>query len=416
MDGDVGQGDQVDHSDNTPIINTSIWQDRNQKQLGESTRDKEIKEKGGSKTTNAAEVLLNGHKSDGQETSDDVSVSSEHSPEQVRTSTPRLRSASFQSLELSTVGEDAASLISEKNKKQKGSLRIKATNFRASLRSAFKKGNQNDSVESTGLEMNAADAHSVKSEDTDASSAPNPFDEEEELDKNNPFGNDSSPMQESGNLDANLSVGKSGNEKNKLDRERSKSSLSIASLSKLNMSLHLSVHKATDLFKRVKSKKGKKSFSGTSTPELPRQQLPDDDTSIASFQMDSPPDGDQVDASPASNDHSINGDGSEPQHQDIANTPLVTSYTRKSFRSNFSTRRPLRAFRSLRDKGNTRKQIDMKDGGSEGCDADRYSEEGGGFPEVPLNPDEVQGYLSSIGKGHLKAELLAHVSIPVKVS
>ncbi|KAG7164842.1 unc-13-like 3 [Homarus americanus] len=441
-DGDkkqVEHNDEVDHCDEIPIINVSVWENKNQE--GQQDTPKTIKQKMSPKTVQAKaknlvnkvgnvkhvkenndnkvpigndveEELPNGVEVGWEETnsypldaSDTVSVSSELSPDVMRASTPRGRSASFQSLELSSIRDSSASKKSIKNKLRNGSLKISASNLKTTLRSSFRRGHQNNSVDSKTSQKGQPDNFSLRSENSDISCSGNPLGEEEEADNTNSFKDDIGYHEELPNENGH----------NKLNREKSKSTLSIASISeRMNTTLRLSSQKATNMFKRIGSKRGKKPYSETSTPELSRRQPQDDNTSISSFHMDKVTGEDQSGTLPSQYDCSIDDtstERSESHHsREVTDgSPMVTAYLRKSFRTKFSTPRTLRAFRSLRERGNTKKHIDPKDNNNE-----NISEECERSLEGPQNSPEIQSYLSSIDKGHLKAELLAHVSVPLK--
>ncbi|XP_069164327.1 uncharacterized protein [Procambarus clarkii] len=432
----VVQEDEVDHSDDTPIINVSLWENKHQSdplQPPHHDSTKTAKHKvaprivqvkikktvvstesvplhndstdskgfGSGQLLNGDEVDLEGSESHTLDISDTISINSELSPDTMMTSTPRGRSASVQNLDLPRTSDKA----SERNKLHKGGFKMSASNFRASLRSSIRKLNHNSSLDSKDLQNKP----SLRSKTSDASSTDNGESGNYSQCKD---GQDS-PTREKENLDKNSSQITKENVNNNLDRERSRSTLSVTSFSKINFGIRKSSQKATEIFRRIGSKRDKKCVSETSTPELRRQQLPSDNISISSFQMESVHEGDHTNGS-LTPDNTINTDQSQLHTKDAAahGSPMITCYMRKSFKKKFSTPRTLRAFRSLRDKGNTKKQSDPKYN-REGYTTDKLDESDKSL-EAPLNPPEIQTYLSGIGKGHLKAERLAHVSVPVK--
>ncbi|XP_069949197.1 uncharacterized protein [Cherax quadricarinatus] len=436
--------DEVDHSDETPIINVSLWEDRNQRDRSRSLNDShkitkktspkivEVKEKKTVITNgvarhnescsnvapddNSENGLSNGNDvdsgrnaSDTTDMSDSISVSSELCLDHMRTSTHRDRSASVQNLDLSP----STNKVQEKGNIRKGSLRISASNLRASVRSSFKKFNHNKSPDSKNLQHKSADTCSLRSETDSVSTSPNPFNEEADIDTSNPHAHaQESPTAEKSKLEKKLSYDTSKqNGNNNLDRERSRSTISITSFSKINLGIRRSSQKATEIFKRIGSKKDKKSSSETSSPDLRRQNLTNDNTSISSFQIESSREGEDNEDSLADTHSTHDALETHTNGTALSDTPVLSSYLRKSFRTKFSTPRTLRAFRNLKDKGNTKKQLESKTSGEGHTDEQCVDGETNSRHQ---NPPEIQSYLSSIGKGHLKAELVAHVSVPLK--
>lgn len=300
---------------------------------------------------------------------------------QVVTSTPKDKSASSQNLELSSFSDDGTHRPLDKSKSNIESFRkLSVTNFRASFRSNFHKNKQNGCLAPSGKGDKPFDTASLGSQSSE---------------------------KETGHADSSWCKGDDfGTKNNGLDREKSRSTLSITSFTRLNHSLRLSSKKASQVLRRIGSKKNKVSRSETSTPEPSRrlQQQPQSvDTPPKSIQNSTEHD----DASSAL--HSTQA--AAPPEED---SPNLTPYTRKSIRKMFKPR-SLRTFRSLGD-NNTKTNPQPEK--NEGTD-DTHDGEGSvllDHRQHPQNPKEIQDYLSSHGKAHLKAELLAYANIPIKVS
>lgn len=80
----------------------------------------------------------------------------------------------------------------------------------------------------------------------------------------------------------------------------------------------------------------------------------------------------------------------------------------RSIFNRWKDQRTLRAFRNLRDRGSSKKPLEE--------DVEGWSSQNGRASPVADNPDGIREYLASIGKAHLKADLLGHVKIPIKVN
>ncbi|KAG0719872.1 Protein unc-13 4B [Chionoecetes opilio] len=303
------------------------------------------------------------------------------SPEsQVTTSTPKGkgRSDSFQDLELSSVSDEGTHRPLEKSKSNMDSLKkFSVSNFRASFRSNKHKNKQNG-VASPGKDK-SFDTASLRSDSSDI----NPY-EKERAHTGLSYDDDCD------------------SDSHRLNREKSRSTLSITSFTR-NLSLRLSSKKASQAIRRIGNKKNKVSRSETSTPEPSRRllQLPlSADTSPQSTHNST----DHLDTSPLPSTRAAT-----PPSEDSLN---LTPYSRKSIRNMFKPR-SLRTFRGL---GDSSAKPPTKPEKSDGIDYfhDKEDSVPHDSRQAPQNPTEIQGYLSSQGKAHLKAELLASATIPIK--
>lgn len=412
-----GVADECDHSDDTPVINTSLWEERKArgegrlkgKSLKDDPNDHEKNEDDQQQQQNGDEPRAwNGAPAD-QSVLDTTSIGSDHSAERLRTSTPAGagagRSSSLQHLELSNVADEDFHFASQKKKPKSRGLK----SMGATLRSSFRKGlNQNhDPPASPALQRAAAaaDTNSIRSETSEMSYSASPFDEDDERARHN------------------QTLGDEGKSKSKSKLQRSLSSLSIASITKRSMSMRLASSKATEVFRRIGSmkergyKKGSYSLEdAASSGKLSRQGL-DDDVSHKSYTGDH----NTFDEHEHDLDDTADGDGPQkesPEAEAEAETEsprlervlAASSITvPRSIFTKWKDQRTLRAFRNLRDRSNSSKKAMEED--SEG-----WSPENGRASPVADNPDGIREYLASIGKANLKADLLGHVKIPIKVT
>ena len=193
---------------------------------------------------------------------------------------------------------------------------------------------------------------------------------------------------------------------NQLDREKSRSTLSITSLSRLNLSLRLSSKKASQVMRRIGSKKNKVSRSESSTPVPSRRQQQQQQV----YTIENSPEHLQKYTEPefSSPPHKTEASHS-PEEEAFSRTP----HTRKSIRNMFKPR-SLRTFRSLGD-ATPKSAVQPDKNDSTDDTQDRPDNVVKNSKQAPQNPKDIQEYLSELGKPHLKAELLAHTSIPIKV-
>lgn len=300
---------------------------------------------------------------------------------QVVTSTPKNKSGSFQSLDVSSLSDKGSHKPLEKSKSNIESFKkLSISSLRASFRSKSNKNKQNGSVASLQKERRPFDTASLGSQGSGKDMTHD--------------GSSSGPWCEGENTDV---------DHNQLDREKSRSTLSITSFSRMNLSLRLSSKKASQVMRRIGSKKNKVSRSESSTPVPSRrqqQQVYTIENSPENLQKYTEPEA----SSPPRRTEAT----SSPEEEALSRTP----HTRKSIRNMFKPR-SLRTFRSL---GDTTTKSPVQPDKSDSTDdahnrADSVVQDS---KQAPQNPKEIQEYLSELGKTHLKAELLAHTSIPIK--
>ncbi|XP_064093377.1 uncharacterized protein LOC135206088 isoform X2 [Macrobrachium nipponense] len=287
--------------------------------------------------------------------SDSISVSSEMSNDPIKTSTPRGRSSSLQHLEATNLGD------SSPKKGFRSSFRKKAGHFLRSSHSNLRKSNQSlnttDSA-SPDLSRKPSDAHSMQSECNEVS------------------------YQES-----------------KLDREHSKSSLSISSLTKRTFSMRLSSKKASGQMKRFASVRARKKdapdgavpyVSEPNTPNQHRHQL----------QNESPEQTDGVTSQPV-------------EQSNLSQNHVVNSETMspKPISKGLLTPRPMRPFRNLKalNINNDTKSELVPVSPTKKSPTEKKAR-----VKMPNNPEEIQQYLTRIGKDHLQAERIAYANVPLK--
>lgn len=302
---------------------------------------------------------------------------------EVMASTPKSTSASTQDLELSHLGTEGNKKPLTKSQSSMGSLKkIPGHSLRASFRANFRKKKHNGSAVSI-------DQQSEKSFDTASMASQNSF--------ANPFEEDRGSN--TGQWHDDEDGGCNGN---KLNREMSRSTLSVTSFSRLNRSLRLSSKKASQVLRRIGSVKGKGTRSETNTPEPTRrhQYLPPS----ANTSPITPPKSteDDDDARPI---HSTPV-SSTPRENSLEFTPTK----KKSIRSMFKPR-ALRTFSSLGDSSakGLAQLGEKEDTIDEGEASNSIHSQ-----RAPQNPKEIQGCMKELGKAHLKAELVAYASIPIK--
>ncbi|XP_047488571.1 uncharacterized protein LOC125038932 [Penaeus chinensis] len=405
------EADDCDHADDTPVINTSLWEER--KARGE-VRLKARSPKDDSNDHDQHEDDHDHHQepqANGDEARawngaapaeqgvlDTTSIGSDHSADQLRTSTPTAagRASSLQNLELSNVAHDDFFATEKKKPKARG-LR----SMGASLRSSFRKGlNHNNNLQaaegaaSPALAKRAPDANSIRSETSDAAA---PFDEDDE-----------------GRARHNLTLGGETKGKGKSKLQRSLSTLSIASITKRSMSMRLASSKATEVFRRIGSmkergyKKGSYSLEeAASSSKLSLQGL-DDDVSQKSYTAEHNPfeEDDHDDSKDADRAQSpeVEAEGESPRLERVLAASAIT--VPRSIFNRWKDQRTLRAFRNLRERSSSKKPLEE--------DFEGWSSQNGRASPVADNPDGIREYLASIGKAHLKADLLGHVKIPIK--
>lgn len=380
-------GDDVDTSGDTPVINVSVSEngvthqedaDAPQDSTDTSASAADSGSVQGEDGTPVTEHPTGTDASEAQTPAETLIVPT---PErQVMASTPKDKSSSFQKLDVSSVSDEGTHRPLEKSKSNvEGIRKLSVTSLRSSFRSNFNKNKQNGKVASSKKRDKTFDTASLGSQSSDL----NPFDRDTtDNDSNWGDGNDL--------------------EGNGLDREKSRSTLSITSFTRLNRSLRLSSKKASQVLRRIGSK-NKVCRSESSTPEPSRR-------------LQEPPQ--YVDTSPNSIRSSPERDDvSTAHHNTQPATPPedslnLTPYTRKSIRNMFKPR-SLRTFRSLgENSGKAHPQPEKSEGTDDSPDGE------GVVPldqrKAPQNPEEIQKYLSELGKAHLKAELLAYTNIPIK--
>ncbi|XP_045115099.1 uncharacterized protein LOC123506824 isoform X2 [Portunus trituberculatus] len=305
---------------------------------------------------------------------------------QVVTSTPKNNSGSFQTLDVSSLSDKGTHKPLEKTKSNIESFKkLSVTSLRASFRSNFNKNKQNGSVASLQKGGKPFDTASLGSQGsgqdmTNDGSSSGPWCEGEDSDMDH----------------------------NQLDREKSRSTLSITSFSRLNLSLRLSSKKASQVMRRIGSKKKKVSRSESSTPVPSRRQQQQQQQQQV-FTIENSPEHLQKYTEPEPSSPPRKTEATlSPEEEAFSRTP----HTRKSIRNMFKPR-SLRTFRSL---GDTTAKSPAQPDKSDSTDdtQDRADSVVQNSKQAPQNPKEIHEYLSELGKAHLKAELLAHTSIPIK--
>lgn len=296
----------------------------------------------------------------------------------------RDRSASIQDLELSSLSSDGNKRPLQKSKSSMGSFKkVTGYSLRASFRSNFRKNKQNGSVISLQQQGEKPyDTASMVSQCSDTNSY----------------------VDETGSNSGLCHEEDESSNSYQLNREKSRSTLSVTSFTRLNHSLRLSSKKASQVLRRIGSKKEKVSRSETSTPEPSRRlhyspQVADTSPIPQLKSAEDNNDAQPIHSTPVS---------SAPGEDSLNFTPNI----KKSIRSMFRPR-ALRNFSSPEDSsargtaqhGENESSVDESEGSSS-----IHSQ------KAPQNPAEIENYLSSLGKAHLKAELLAYTRIPIKVS
>ncbi|XP_068212933.1 uncharacterized protein [Palaemon carinicauda] len=279
--------------------------------------------------------------------SDSISVSSEMSNDPIKTSTPRGRSSSLQHLEATNLEN------SPPKKGFRSSFRLKGGYFTRSSQSNLKKSNQSlnttDSA-SPNLSRKPSDAYSMQSECSE------------------------------------------------LNREQSKSSLSISSLTKRTFSMRLSSKKASGHMKRFASVRSKKkdvpdgSLSLENEPSIRDQHQ--------NLQNESP---ERVEGLVV---HPVEQSNHSQNH--IANFETMSP---KTISRRLLTPRPMRPFRDLK---NLTINNDTKNVPSPVSPTKKSPTEKKAKVKMPNNPAEIQQYLSRIGKDYLQAQRIAYVNVPLK--
>lgn len=287
--------------------------------------------------------------------SDSISVSSELSNDPIKTSTPRGRSSSLQHLEATNLGD------SSPKKGFRSSFRKKAGQFLRSSQSNLRKSNQSlnmtDSA-SPDLSRKPSDAHSMQSDCNEVS------------------------YQES-----------------KLDREHSKSSLSISSLTKRTFSMRLSSKKVSGQMKRFASVRVKKKDTPDgAVPYISEPNTPDQQHHH--LQNESPEQTDGVASPPV--------EQSNPSENHIA---LLEMTSPKPISKGLPTPRPMRPFKNLKALSISN---DAKGEFIPVSPTKKSPTEKKARVKMPNNPEEVQQYLTRIGKEHLQAERIAYANVPLK--
>lgn len=379
----------LDHSHDIPVVDVSACENgtANQEDSADPQDLTEITppadESGSPESEDGASEAADSTDMDGGETHMPEDTTDTLSPDrQVVTSTPKNKSGSFQTLDVSSLSDKGTHKPLEKSKSNIESFKkLSVSSLRASFRSNFNKNKQNGSVASSRKAGRPFDTASLGSQGsgndlTLDGSSNGPWHEGEEADVDH----------------------------NQLDREKSSSTLSITSFSRLNLSLRLSSKKASQVIRRIGSKKNKVSRSENSTPVPSRRQHQQEvytiENSPEHLQKYREPDA----SSPPCRTEAT----SSPEEEAFSRSP----HTRKSIRNMFKPR-SLRTFRSLGD--TTAKSSARPDKTDSTDDAqDRADSVMQDFKHAPQNPKEIQEYLSELGKAHLKAELLAQTSIPIK--
>ncbi|XP_063602929.1 uncharacterized protein LOC134778924 [Penaeus indicus] len=404
--------DECDHADDTPVINTSLWEERKARgekrpKAGSPKDDSNDHDKHDDDHDPHQEPQANGDEARAwngaapaeQGVLDTTSIGSDHSADQLRTSTPMAadRSSSLQNLELSNVADDDLSYATEKKKPKARTLR----SMGASLRSSFRKGlNHNNNLQaaegaaSPTLAKRAPDANSIRSETSDTAA---PFDEDDE-----------------GRAMHSQTLGGEAKGKGKSKLQRSLSSLSIASITKRSMSMRLASSRATEVFRRIGSmkergyKKGSYSLEEAACASKLSLQGLDDDVSQRSYTADHNPfdEDDRDDPKDADRAQSpeVEAERESPRLERVAASSITVP---RSIFNRWKDQRTLRAFRNLRERS-SKKPLEE--------DVEGWSSQNGRASPVADNPDCIREYLASIGKAHLKADLLGHVKIPIKTS
>ena len=301
---------------------------------------------------------------------------------QVLASTPKDKSASFQDLEVSSFGNETHKPLEKSKSNVESFKKLSVTNLRASFRSSFRRNKQSGKQNGSVVPQKGDE----------------PFDTASLCSQNS----EKETVHDGSSSDLWCEADDSANN-NQLDRQKSRSTLSITSFTRLNLSLRLSSKKASQVMRRIGSKKNKVSRSETSTPE-PSRRLPPLPPSV-----DTTPK--SIQKSTEHDDASLSPHSPEAKSSSGEDSFNRTPYTRKSIRNMFKPR-SLRTFRSLGDT-NTKSQLEKKD--STGDTPDGADDVPLDSRQAPQNPIEIQGYLSDLGKAHLKAELLAYANIPIKV-
>lgn len=404
--------DECDHADDTPVINTSLWEERKARAEGRpkarspkddtNDHDKHEDDDAHEQQANGDETRAwNGAPPPEQGVLDTTSIGSDHSADQLRTSTPAAaaagRSSSLQDLELSNVADDDLSFASEKKKPKARGLRSMGASLRSSLRRGLNHNHNLQAAEgaaSPTLAKRAPDSNSIRS---DASDAAAPFDEDDEA-----------------RAAHSQTLGGEAKGKSKSKLQRSLSSLSIASITKRSMSMRLASSKATEVFRRIGSmkergyKKGSYSLQEAACASKLSLQGLDDDVAQQSYTTDHNPFGED------DRDDGVDGERAQsPEAEAERESPRLeralaaSSITvPRSIFNKWKDQRTLRAFRNLRDRSSSKKAQEE--------DAEGWSSQNGRASPVADNPDGIREYLASIGKAHLKADLLGHVKIPIK--
>nr|XP_027218691.1 uncharacterized protein LOC113811209 [Penaeus vannamei] len=181
------------------------------------------------------------------------------------------------------------------------------------------------------------------------------------------------------------------------------------------MSMRLASSKATEVFRRIGSmkergyKKGSYSLQEAACASKLSLQGLDDDVAQQSYTTDHNPFGE------GDRDDGVDGERAQsPEAEAERESPRLeralaaSSITvPRSIFNKWKDQRTLRAFRNLRDRSSSKKAQEE--------DAEGWSSQNGRASPVADNPDGIREYLASIGKAHLKADLLGHVKIPIKV-
>lgn len=377
----VPRENKIDTSNEIPIINISEGEtppensaqspDEESADNENSNPDKESPTKSEASNTSSDHIPL------------DSTITAAEDKE-VMASTPRGKSAGIQDLELSPLSSEGNKTPLQKSKSSMGSLKkVPGYSLRASFRSNFRKNKHNGSVASSEQQDERPfDTASMVSQNSDCNSI----------------------EEERGSTTGLWHEEDGSSNSNQLNREKSRSTLSVTSFTRLNHSFRLSTKKASQVLRRIGSKKEKVSRSETSTPQ-PTRRLQYEPQS--------------ADTSPIAQPKSTeNDDASHPVHSTpVSSAPRedsldFTPNKKKSIRSMFKPR-ALRTFNSLGDSSarGLAQPGQTEDGVDEGDDSSPIRPQ-----KAPQNPKEIQNYLSSLGKAHLKAELLAYTNIPVKVS
>lgn len=303
----------------------------------------------------------------------------------VMASTPKSNLSSNQDQELSSLNTGGSQRSLTKSKSSLGSYKkVPGYSLRASFRSNFRKNKHNGSAVSI-------EQQGEKPFDTASMTSQNSY--------GNPFEDDRGSNNDLWNDEENVS-----SNSNQLNREKSRSTLSVTSFTRLNHSLRLSSKKASQVLRRIGSKKEKLPRSENSTPQPTRR-----------LQYSSP----YADTSPiALSKGTEDNNATHPVHSTpVSSAPGdnsldFTPTKKKSIRSMFKPR-ALRTFSSL---GDSSVRGFAQTGENEGTGDEGEANNSIQSQKIPQNPKEIQVILSDLGKGHLKAELCAYANIPIKVS